>query len=184
MSFITLLLLAFGLSMDAFAVAICKGLAMRRITVWKAVTVGLYFGVFQAGMPLLGYYLGSVFESKVTAVGHWIAFALLCIIGARMIQESFSKEEKPENDSLAVSNMLILAVATSIDAFAVGISFAFLNVNIAWAVTFIGLITFALSTAGVKIGSVFGVKYKSRAEFVGGAVLIALGIKTLLEHIL
>lgn len=184
MSFVTLLFLAVGLSLDAFAVSVCKGLAIKKLTLGNAVTVGLYFGIFQAGMPLLGYFLGSIFESKVVSFGPWIAFALLGIIGARMIQGALSKTERPENDSLSVVNMLMLAVATSIDAFAVGITFAFLNVNVAWAVTLIGITTFTLSVIGIKIGNVFGAKYRSHAEFIGGAVLIALGIKILAEHLL
>lgn len=183
MSFFTLFLLGLALSMDAFAVAVCKGLAICRIKTSHAITVGLYFGIFQAGMPLIGYLLGSLFYAKVAAFDHWIAFALLSIIGAKMIQEAFSKEEKPESASLSVPNMLLLALATSIDALAVGITFAFLNVNIYYAVTIIGLTTFSLSAVGVKIGSIFGTKYKSRAEFVGGAVLIVLGVKILIEHL-
>jgi putative Mn2+ efflux pump MntP len=183
MSFFTLFLLGIALSMDAFAVAVCKGLALRRINVSNALTVGLYFGLFQAGMPLLGYLLGSLFYAKVAVFDHWIAFILLGIIGARMIQESFSKEEKPESASLSVPNMLLLAIATSIDALAVGITFAFLNVNIYYAITIIGVTTFSLSVAGVKIGSIFGTKYKSRAEFVGGAVLIVLGVRILFQHL-
>ncbi len=183
MSFFTLLLLAFGLSMDAFAVSVCKGLAMKRITAKGAVTVGLYFGLFQAGMPLLGFFLGSFFQSRLAAFDHWISFALLSFIGARMIQESFSKEQKPESSSLSAGNMLMLSVATSIDALAVGVTFAFLNVNLPYAVTFIGLTTFSLSVIGVRLGNIFGAKYKSRAELVGGAVLIALGIKILVEHL-
>ncbi len=184
MSFITLFLLAFGLSMDAFAVAVCKGLAMGRITAKGAVTVGLYFGLFQAGMPVLGYFLGSFFQSRLMAFDHWISFALLSFIGARMIQESLDRKEKPpESCSLSPGNMLMLSVATSIDALAVGVTFAFLDVNIPYAVAFIGLTTFLISVVGVKLGNVFGAKYKSRAEMVGGAVLIALGIKILLEHL-
>ena len=190
MDLITLFTLAVGLSMDAFAVAVCKGLAMKKITVGKAVIVGLWFGGFQALMPALGYFLGIQFQDKITAVDHWIAFILLGLIGANMIREAFSKEEEAEcgvcseeEASLGVREMFVLAVATSIDALSVGITFAFLRVNIWAAVSFIGVITFLLSTAGVKVGNVFGVKYKSRAELAGGVILILLGLKILLEHL-
>ena len=183
MSFLSLMLMALALSMDAFAVAVCKGLAMKRITLKGAITVGLWFGIFQALMPLLGYLFGTVFGDSVRAVDHWVAFILLGFIGGKMIHESFSKDDKPANDSLLFLNMLGLAVATSIDALAAGITFAFLNVNIVNAVTLIGITTFVLSAVGVKLGNVFGVKYKSRAEFAGGVVLVALGIKILLEHL-
>ncbi len=175
--------MALALSMDAFAVSICKGLAMKRITLKGAVTVGLWFGIFQALMPLLGYLFGSVFEDSVRAIDHWIAFILLAFIGGKMIHESFSKDDKPDSGSLLFLNMLVLAVATSIDALAAGLTFAFLNVNITNAVVLIGITTFILSVIGVKLGNVFGVKYKSRAEFAGGVVLIALGIKILVEHL-
>jgi manganese efflux pump family protein len=184
MSIATLFLLAVGLSMDAFAVAVCKGLAMQRLTLKSIFTVGAYFGIFQAGMPLLGYFLGSTFESRVVAIDHWIAFILLGAIGVNMIRESLGKdEEKVADASLSFKTMLILAIATSIDALAVGITFAFLHVRIFYAVTFIGVVTFLLSMLGVKVGNLFGVKYKSRAELAGGVVLIVLGTKILLEHL-
>lgn len=183
MSLASLILLAFALSMDAFAVAICKGLAMRKITLKKALIVGLYFGIFQAGMPLLGYFLGSFFEHLVTSIDHWIAFILLSAIGAKMIHEALSCTTEAGDDSLSFKTMIVLAIATSIDALAVGITLAFLQVNIYYAVTFIGFITFALSTAGVKIGNIFGAKFKSRAELVGGTVLIIIGVKILIEHL-
>ena len=183
MSIAELFLLAVGLSMDAFAVAICKGLSMRQISWKKCGIVGLYFGVFQAGMPLIGYFLGIRFQKYITAVDHWLAFFLLGIIGLNMVKEALSKEEECENDSLDVKTMLILAVATSIDALVVGITFAFLQVHIVPAVCFIGIITFLLSFAGVKVGNVFGARYKSRAELCGGIILIGMGLKILLEHL-
>ncbi len=168
--------------MDAFAVAVCKGLSVYKLKPKHAVITGIYFGGFQALMPLIGYFLGKQFESLITSVDHWIAFGLLGIIGANMIRESRSEADKL-NDSLSLKTMLPLAVATSIDALAVGITFAFLKVNIVYSVSFIGIITFALSCVGVKIGNVFGVKYKSKAELAGGIVLILMGTKILLEHL-
>ena len=183
MGLLELFILAVGLSMDAFAVSICKGLAMPKISVRKSAIVGLWFGGFQALMPAIGYLLGYQFRDKITAVDHWIAFILLGIIGANMIKEACSKEEEKEDDCLDIKTMFLLAVATSIDALAVGITFAFLDVHIIAAVSFIGVTTFIISAAGVKIGNVFGTKYKSKAEFAGGAILILLGIKILLEHL-
>lgn len=183
MSLIELFILAVGLSMDAFAVAVCKGLAMKKITVKKAAIVGGYFGAFQAGMPAIGYLLGVQFQEKITAIDHWIAFVLLGLIGANMIKEALSKEEDTTNDSLDVKTMILLAVATSIDALAVGITFAFLKVQIVPAVSFIGITTFIISMGGVKIGNIFGTKYKSKAEFAGGIILIIIGAKILLEHL-
>lgn len=183
MGIIELFLLAVGLSMDAFAVSVCKGLAMPRITVKKASIVALWFGGFQALMPLLGYFLGVQFQDKITAIDHWIAFVLLGIIGVNMVREALSGECENTSDSLDIKTMFILAVATSIDALAVGITFAFLKVDIIPAVSFIGATTFILSAAGVKIGNVFGTKYKSKAELAGGIILILLGLKILLEHL-
>ena len=183
MGLLELFILAVGLSMDAFAVSVCKGLAMPKITVKKAAVVGIWFGGFQALMPALGYLLGSQFKESITAIDHWIAFILLGIIGGNMIREACSGECENENDSLDVKTMFLLAVATSIDALAVGITFAFLKVNIAAAVTFIGVTTFIISAAGVKIGNIFGTKYKAKAELAGGIILILLGTKTLLEHL-
>lgn len=183
MGFIELFLLAVGLSMDAFAVSVCKGLAMRRITVRKASVVGLWFGGFQALMPLLGYFLGVQFQDKITAIDHWIAFILLGIIGVNMVREAMSGDCENTSDSLDIKTMFVLAVATSIDALAVGITFAFLQVDIIAAVSFIGVTTFLLSAAGVKIGNVFGTKYKAKAELAGGIILILLGAKILLEHL-
>lgn len=183
MDVFTLFTLSVGLSMDAFAVAVCKGLAMRKITWKKAAVVGAWFGAFQALMPAAGYILGVQFKESIAFIDHWIAFFLLGLIGVNMIREAYSKEEDKADDSLAVKEMFVLAVATSIDALAVGVTFAFLSVNIFSAVTFIGTVTFCFSMAGVKIGNVFGTKYKARAEIAGGIILIFLGIKILLEHI-
>ena len=179
----TLLILAIGVSMDAFAVSICKGLAMKQIKFKHMLIVGLWFGGFQALMPLIGYFLGIQFETYITAYDHWIAFILLALIGGNMIKEALSNEEETADASLAVKIMLVLAIATSIDALALGVTFAFLKVNIWEAVSFIGVVTFLFSVAGLKIGNVFGTKYKSKAEFVGGVILILLGIKILLEHL-
>jgi putative Mn2+ efflux pump MntP len=184
MDIITLFLLAVGLSMDAFAVAVCKGLAMPRVSVKNCLIVGGWFGGFQALMPLIGYLLGYRFSSYITSFDHWIAFVLLALIGGNMVREAMSKEEEEELDpKLDVKTMFLMAVATSIDALAVGITFAFLEVNIVAAVLFIGVITFVISVVGVKVGNVFGVKYKSRAELIGGIILILLGLKILLEHL-
>ena len=189
MSLFELFVLAVGLSMDAFAVSVCKGLSMRKITLKNAGIVGLYFGGFQAGMPLIGYFLGLQFKNYIMSVDHWIAFILLGFLGIKMIQEAMSKDDdednkiEDENEMLSFKNMSILAVATSIDALAVGITLAFLQVDIVPAVSFIGIITFVLSMVGVKIGNVFGVKYKSKAELVGGIILIFMGVQILLEHI-
>ena len=183
MGLLELFILAAGLSMDAFAVSVCKGLAMPKITVKKAAVVGIWFGGFQALMPALGYLLGSQFKDSITAIDHWIAFILLGIIGGNMIREACSGECENESDSLDIKTMFLLAVATSIDALAVGITFAFLKVNIAAAVSFIGITTFIISAAGVKIGNIFGTKYKSKAELAGGIILILLGLRILLEHL-
>ena len=183
-----LFILAVGLSMDAFAVAVCKGLAMPKVT-WKKITaVGLWFGGFQALMPSIGYLLGTTFEKYITSVDHWVAFVLLCLIGGNMLKEGLSrdeeKEEQAENTSFGFKAMLMLAVATSIDALAVGITFALLpDVNIFSAVGLIGLTTFCLSALGLKVGNVFGLKYKNKAEVAGGIILILIGLKILLEHL-
>lgn len=183
MGLLELFILAVGLSMDAFAVSVCKGLAMPKISLKNAAVVGVWFGGFQALMPALGYVLGYQFRDKITTIDHWIAFVLLYIIGANMIKEACSKDEENEDARLDVRTMFLLAVATSIDALAVGITFAFLEVHIAAAVSFIGITTFVISSVGVKIGNVFGTKYKAKAEFTGGAILILLGFKILLEHL-
>lgn len=184
MSISTLLILALGLAMDAFAVSVCKGLAIKKVAVKHALWVGLWFGGFQGLMPVIGYLLGVQFKDKIEAVDHWIGFVLLVVIGANMIKESFGKEEGGGNGgSLTVKSMFVLAIATSIDALAVGITLAFLEVKIAVAATSIGIITFFMSGLGVKIGNVFGIKYKSKAELAGGGILILLGTKILLEHL-
>ncbi len=181
MSLFELLVLAIALAMDAFAVAICKGLSQKQMSWKNALLAGLYFGGFQAGMPLIGYFLGVQFRDLITRCDHWITFILLVFIGINMIKES--REESEEmNDSFDMKTMLLLAIATSIDALAVGVTFAFLTVDIVPAVSFIGVITFVLSFVGIKIGNVFGTKYKSKAEMAGGIVLILMGTKILLEH--
>ncbi len=171
--------------MDAFAVALCKGLALKKINLKNCLIVGAWFGAFQGLMPLIGYLLGNTFAEKITSIDHWIAFILLALIGGNMIKESLSKEEECCNDSLGFKTMLVMAIATSIDALAVGVSFAFTDFNPDWfvyiAFILIGIITFTLSSIGVKIGNIFGTKYKSKAEFAGGAILILLGLKILLE---
>lgn len=186
MGFFELFLIAVGLSMDAFAVSICKGLKMQRFNVRHAGVIALAFGGFQALMPVIGWFLGKQFESYITGIDHWIAFALLAVIGGKMAVESFKKEEEDsskENEKLDVKELLVLAVATSIDALAVGITFAFLQVSIAPAVSLIGVITFVLSAVGVFIGHKFGAKFKSKAELAGGIILILIGLKILLEHL-
>ena len=183
MSLVELFILAVGLSMDAMAVAVCKGLSVRKLKVSHAVITGLYFGGFQALMPLIGYFLGRQFRDYIVSFDHWIAFALLVLLGANMIRESFSEAEEVDA-SFTPRAMLPMAVATSIDALAVGVTFAFLpDTNIWAAVSFIGVITFALSMVGVWIGHLFGAKFKSKAELVGGIVLIGMGAKILLEHL-
>ncbi len=180
---IEILLISMCLAMDAFAVAVCKGLAMKKMDYKKAIIVGLYFGIFQALMPVLGYVLGTTFEALVTNIDHWIAFLLLLGIGINMIKESFNKESENINDSVNIKNMLILSIATSIDALAIGITFACLKVDILLPIILIGIITFILSVIGVKVGNRFGNKYESKAEFAGGLILILLGIKILFEHL-
>ena len=181
MSLMELFLIAVGLSMDAFAVSVCKGLSLGKIKVKHMAIAGAWFGGFQALMPTLGYFFGSLFTTLITSYSHWIAFGLLALIGGSMIKESLEKDEEEVDASMTAKAMLILAIATSIDALAVGVSFAFMQVDIFWAVLFIGCVTFALSAIGVKVGSIFGTKYKSKAELAGGIVLIAIGVKILLE---
>lgn len=185
MGIFELLLLSIGLGMDAFAVSVCKGISMKKMDWKKACIIGLYFGGFQALMPVIGYFFGTSFQSIITNIDHWVAFVLLGIIGGKMIQEAFQKDKDEEEYSsdVSVKTMLILSVATSIDALAVGITFAFLNVNLLLAITFIGLITFVLSVVGTKIGNRFGDKYKGKAEFIGGIILILIGFKILFEHL-
>ena len=183
MGLIELFLIAVGLSMDAFAVSVCKGLAMPKCTFKKAAIVGLWFGGFQALMPAIGYVLGAQFQETIASIDHWIAFVLLALIGGNMIHEALDNDEEEADASLDVKTMFLLAVATSIDALAIGITFAFLKVNIIPAVCFIGIVTFIISFAGVKIGNVFGARYKNKADIVGGVILILLGLKILLEHL-
>lgn len=183
MSLFELFLIAVGLSMDAFAVSICKGLSMQCLIPKHALIIGLYFGGFQALMPLIGYLLGVNFQNAIVSYDHWIAFILLGIIGFNMIREALNDEEESCNASVAFHEMIVLAVATSIDALAVGVTFAFLQVDIVPAVSFIGVTTFALSVIGVKVGNVFGAKYKSKAELTGGIILILIGAKILIEHL-
>ncbi len=178
-----IILIAVGLAMDAFAVSICKGLSMKKMNWKKAIIVGLYFGIFQGLMPVIGYFLGTTFQSLVTKIDHWIAFVLLVLIGGNMLKEAFSEEVETCNDDVDFKTMIVLAVATSIDALAVGITFAFLETNIALAALIIGVITFILSVIGVKIGNKFGAKYEQKAEIVGGLILILMGFKILLEHL-
>ena len=183
MGVIEIFFLAIGLAMDAFAVSICKGLSMKKMEWKKAIITALYFGIFQALMPVIGYLLGVGFEEKITSIDHWIAFGLLSIIGINMIKEAFEDKQDEENDSVDFKSMIVLAVATSIDALAVGITFAFLRVNVIFSVIIIGIITFIISMCGVKIGNVFGDKYEAKAEIAGGTILILLGLKILLEHL-
>ena len=179
-----LFVLAVGLSMDAFAVSVCKGLAVKKVKLKHSAICGAWFGGFQALMPFIGWLLGSAFEKYVTAVDHWIAFVLLGAIGLNMIKEALSGDADSADDNFGFKTMLLMAIATSIDALAIGITFALLpDVNIIAAVLFIGIITFAFSSAGVKIGNIFGMKYKSKAEFLGGSILVLLGAKILLEHL-
>lgn len=184
MTLFELFLIAVGLSMDAFAVSVCKGLSTVTVKPEHYLCVGLWFGGFQILMPTVGYLLGSTFEAYINRFDHWVAFALLAIIGGNMIKEAPGDDAEESNDSFAVKTMFIMAVATSIDALAVGITFALLpDVNIFAAVCFIGVTTFILSAVGLKVGNIFGLKYKSKAELAGGVILILLGLKILLEHL-
>ena len=171
-----------GLAMDAFAVSVCKGLSMKKMKWKKVIIIALYFGVFQALMPLLGFLLGNRFQVLVDKIDHWVAFFLLSITGGNMILESFRKEENKTNDSIDLKTMLVLSIATSIDALAVGITFAFFKIDIINSVSIIGIITFILSMIGVKIGNKFGDKLKNKAEFIGGLILIIIGLKILVNH--
>ena len=184
MGFAELLLLGVGLSMDAFAVSVCKGLAMKKATLKAELTCGVWFGGFQALMPLIGFYLGTLFAEAIQAFDHWVAFGLLALIGGNMLKEAFGAEEECPCDDLSVRSMFLMAVATSIDALAVGISLAMVgDVNIWAAVSLIGVTTFALSAVGVAVGNVFGSRYEKKAEMAGGIILILLGVKILLEHL-
>jgi len=186
MGFVELFLLAVGLSMDAFAVSVCKGLSMKKASLKASATCGIWFGGFQALMPLIGFFLGTMFADAIVAIDHWIAFGLLVIIGVNMLKEAFSKEcDCEEQDAdLSVKTMFVMAIATSIDALAVGISLAMAgNVNIFLAVALIGITTFALSALGVKIGNIFGSRFEKPAQIAGGVILVLLGTKILLEHL-
>lgn len=186
-AFVELLLIGVGLAMDAFAVSICKGLAMRKVNKKQAVIIGLFFGGFQALMPLIGWLLGSQFESYITNIDHWIAFILLAFIGGKMLLEAVKPEEDVEIEQmdppLDIKEMFLLAVATSIDALAVGITFAFLDYPIVEAISIIGITTFIISVGGVYVGNFFGNKYKNKAEFAGGLILVLIGLRILLSHL-
>ena len=183
MSILEISLIGIGLAMDAFAVSICKGLAMKKMNYKKAIIIALFFGIFQALMPVLGYVLGTTFAAKIAAIDHWIAFILLALIGFNMIKEALGSEEDEIDDTLDIGNLLMLSIATSIDALAVGITFAFFDVSIVLSTSLIGIITFVICIIGVKVGHVFGEKYKSKAELMGGIILIAMGLKILIEHL-
>lgn len=183
MNFLTILSLAIALSMDSFSVSICKGLNTRSFSVKTAISCGLWFGGFQALMPLIGYFFGYQFESLITNIDHWIAFGLLLLIGANMIREAFEEEKDNDKNKNNTKTMFLLAVATSIDALAVGVTFAFLMVDIWRAILIIGVTTFLFSFAGVAIGNFFGVKYSKPASVIGGIILILIGTKILLEHL-
>ncbi|MDR1590026.1 MAG: manganese efflux pump MntP family protein [Oscillospiraceae bacterium] len=185
MSLPEIVLIAAGLAMDAFAVAVTLGLSVKKLKMRYIIAPGLYFGFFQALMPMLGYFAGTYFANRIEMFDHWIAFALLVVIGGKMIKDSFSKEngeQETDKNPFGFTRMLILAVATSIDALAVGITFAFFRVNIYSAISITGAITFFIAMCGVVIGNVFGTRFKARAEFTGGAVLVIIGIKIVLEH--
>lgn len=183
MSFVELILLSIGLGMDAFAVSICKGISIKEMNVKKAKTIGLYFGIFQGLMPVIGYLLGKGFESVVINIDHWIAFILLSVIGFNMIREAISNVEDKNDDDISFKTMIVLSLATSIDALAIGITFAFLQVDVVSAVLMIGVITFVLCVVGCKIGNKFGNRFERKAEIVGGGILIFLGAKILVEHL-
>lgn len=183
MGFLEIAVIGIGLAMDAFAVSICKGLSMKKTNWKKAIIIALYFGIFQALMPVVGYYLGTTFENVVTSVDHWIAFILLGFIGGNMIKESFEEDTENANDKTDFKTMLILSIATSIDALAIGITFAFFDVNIVGAVSTIGVITTVISLLGVVIGNKVGAKFQNRAERFGGIILILIGLKILIEHL-
>ena len=184
MDLLSLFLIAVGLSMDAFAVSVCKGLATPKYKLKYSMICGAWFGGFQALMPAVGYLLGVNFKKYITAIDHWIAFVLLALIGFNMIREALKNDDEGADPSFTAKSMSLLAVATSIDALAIGITFAFLDVNIVAAVLFIGVCTFVISAAGVKIGSAFGTRFKSKAEIGGGAILIILGLRILVEHLM
>lgn len=183
MSVLEMIVIALSLAMDAFAVSICKGLSMKRMRWKNAIVIALYFGVFQAIMPVIGYLLGISFTEIVEQIDHFIAFMLLLIIGINMIKSSFDDESENRNDKIDVKTMILLALATSIDALAIGVTFAFLNTNIFISSPIIGIVTFILSLIGVKVGNRFGDKFQNKAEIIGGITLILIGLKILLEHL-
>lgn len=183
MGIVEIFAIGVALAMDAFAVSICKGLSMKKINWKKAIIIGLYFGAFQALMPVIGYFLGTTLSGFVEKIDHWIAFVLLGIIGGNMIKESTDDEVEKRNDKVDFKTMLVLAIATSIDAMAVGVTFAFLKTNLVLAISIIGIITFIISVLGVIIGNKFGDKFQNKAELIGGIVLIIIGLKILLEHL-
>lgn len=183
MSLFEIIIIALGLAMDAFAVSICKGLSMKKLNYKKIIIIALYFGLFQTFMPVIGFFLGSKFSLIVEKVDHWIVFILLSIIGGNMIKESTDNEEEKRNDLVDIKTMILLAIATSIDALAVGVTFAFLKVNLLVSITIIGIITFILSILGVIIGNKFGDKFQNKAELFGGIILIIIGLKILLQHL-
>lgn len=183
MNIVEIVLIAIGLAMDAFAVSICKGLALGRLKFRHYIIIGAWFGGFQALMPLIGFFLGNTFSNYIQKYDHWVAFGLLCFIGINMIREAFGEDEAC-HAGLGFFSMLVLAVATSIDALAVGVTFAFYKVDVLISVMIIGIITFIISTVGVKIGNIFGTRYQKRAEITGGAILVLLGIKLLAEGLI
>ena len=183
MNLLEICFIGIGLAMDAFAVAVCKGLSMKKFCLKKASIISLYFGFFQAIMPLIGYFLGVTFQDIVVSIDHWIAFFMLGAIGIKMLKESFESENDDRNDKIDIKTMLILSIATSIDALAVGITLAFLKTNIFSSIIIIGTITFILSILGVKIGNRFGDRLQNKAEIAGGIILIIIGLKILLEHL-
>lgn len=183
MTLVELFIISIGLSMDAFAVSVCKGLVMKKMNYYKALVIALFFGVFQALMPLFGFYIGRTFSDKITHVDHWVAFILLSMIGFNMIKESYSVEDINLVDDLYIGELILLSIATSIDALAIGVTFAFLEVEIAYATLMIGIITFLVCFMGVKIGNIFGSHLKAKAEFFGGMVLIVMALKIILDHL-
>ena len=183
MSLLEIILIAFGLAMDVFAVSIILGLSVKKPGIKEFLLPGIIFAVFQALMPVIGYFAGTNLAGKFQTLDHWIAFVLLGFIGGKMLKDSFSKkEDKVKENPFQLTKILLLAVATSIDALAIGVTFAFLKINILKAIIIIGVITFCMSIVGIKIGNVFGAKYKSKAEFIGGAILVLLGVKILVGH--
>jgi len=183
MGIVEIILVSLGLSMDAFAVSICKGLSMKKLSIKNIIIIGLYFGIFQCIMPLIGYYLGSTLESFITSVDHWIAFLLFVFIGLNMIKDAFIKNDIDSNDKVDFKTMIVLAVATSIDSLAIGLTLAFLNTNIIMSVLSIGITSFIVSVLGVLIGNKFGSRLGKKAQVIGGVVIIIIGLKILFEHL-